>query len=242
MSSATPPLGASQAQVDLVTFVARASDGLILSETWDSGQSDTLSVYKQQAKKILTKTKNGPSKCSVDGGTASNPIIFHYMVDSGICYLTLGGKSFPKRLAFAFLDEIHKLFLEELKKHYGTGSVDYRSQIETIQKPYFFITFDRTVQRKRAEFRDPNSTSAIAKLNEGLAEVNNIVRKSLEEMVARGDALEDVSGRANTLRDEAKKFEKGAKYLNWQAMVRKYGMLGTVGFFIFLILYIKIFW
>jgi vesicle transport protein SEC22 len=132
--------------------------------------------------------------------------------------------------------------LEELKRHYGTGSVDYRSQIETIQKPYFFITFDRTVQRKRAEFRDPNSSSAIAKLNEGLTEVNTIVRRSLEEMVARGDALEDVSGRATTLRDEAKKFEKSAKYLNWQAMVRKYGMIATVSFAILLILYIKLFW
>ena len=240
--STTPPLGTSQTQPDLVTFVARASDGLILSETWDSGQSDTLAVFKQQAKKILVKVKNGPSKCSVDGGTASNPILFHYTIESGICFLTLAGKSFPKRLAFAFLEDIHKLFLEELKRHYGTGSVDYRSQIETIQKPYFFITFDRTVQRKRAEYRDPNSSSAIAKLNEGLAEVNTIVRRSLEDMVARGDALEDVSGRATTLRDEARKFEKSAKYLNWQAMVRKYGMMATVGFAIILILYIKLFW
>ena len=239
--SSTPPHSGSN-QIDLVTFVARASDGLILSETWDSGQSDVVSIYKQQAKKILTKLKNGPSKCSVDGGTSASPIIFHYMIESGICYLTLAGKSFPKRLAFVFLDEIHKLFLEELKRHYGTGSVDYRSQIETIQKPYFFITFDRTVQRKRTEFRDPNSTSAVAKLNEGLAEVNTIVRKSLEEMVARGDALEDVSGRATTLRDEAKKFEKSAKYLNWQAMVRKYGIMGIIGFTILLIIYIKLFW
>lgn len=227
---------------DLLTFIARASDGLILSETWDSGLSDALAVYKQQAKKILTKLKNAPSKCSVDGGTSSSPVIFHYIVEHGICFLCLAGKSFPKRLAFAFLEEIHRAFLEELKRHYGTGSVDYRSQIETIQKTYFFITFDRTVQKKRAEFRDPNSTSAISKLNEGLAEVNTIVRKSLEEMIARGDALEDVSGRATTLRDEAKKFEKNAQYLNFQAMVRKYAMVGTISFAILLIFYIKLFW
>jgi vesicle transport protein SEC22 len=239
--SSTPPLGLS-GSVDLLTFIARASDGLILSETWDSGQSDSLAIFKQQAKKILTKLKNGPSKCSVDGGTPSSPIVFHYTVESGICFMALAGRAFPKRLAFVFLEDIHRLFLEELKRHYGTGSVDYWSQIETIQKPYFFITFDRTVQRKRAEFRDPNSTSAVAKLNEGLAEVNTIVRKSLEEMVARGDALEDVSGRATTLRDEAKRFEKSARYLNWQAMVRKYGIAGFIGFVFLLIIYIKLFW
>ena len=235
----SPPPTASP---DLLTFISRASDGLILSETWDSGQSDALTVYKQQAKKILAKLKNAPSKCSVDGGTAASPVLFHYNVDHGICYLCLAGKSFPKRLAFAFLEEIQRAFVEELKRHYGTGSVDYWSQIETIQKPYFFITFDRTVQRKRSEFRDPNSTSAIAKLNEGLAEVNTIVRKSMEEMLARGDALEDVSGRATTLRDEAKRFEKNAKYINFQALVRKYALVGTLGFAILLILYIKLFW
>jgi vesicle transport protein SEC22 len=227
---------------DLLTFIARASDGLILSETWDSGQSDSLIIFKQQAKKILAKLKNAPPKCSVDGGTAANPVLFHYLLDGGICFLTVAGKSFPKRLAFAYLEEVHRAFIEELKRHYGTGSVDYRSQIETIQKPYYFITFDRTVQKKRAEFSDPNSSSALGKLNEGLAEVNSIVRKSLEEMIARGDALDDVSGRATTLRDEAKRFEKSAKYLNWQALVRKYGILSTMGFLVLLIIYFKLFW
>lgn len=225
---------------DLLTFIARASDGLVLSETWDSGQSDSLAVYKQQAKKILTKLKNAPVRCSVDGGTAANPILFHYVIDSGICYLALAGKSFPKRLVFGYLEEVHRAFVEELKRHYGTGSVDYRSQIETVQKPYYFITFDRTVQKKRSEFRDPNSSSAIAKLNDGLAEVNSIVRKSLEEMVSRGDALEDVSSRALTLKDEAKKFAVNAKVLNVQALLRKYGILAFLGFVVLLIIYVKL--
>jgi vesicle transport protein SEC22 len=163
------------------------------------------------------------------------------MIDGGVCYMALASRSFPKRLVFAFLEDIHRAFLEELKRHYGTGSVDYRSQIETIQKPYFFITFDRVVQKKRAEFRDPNSTSAIAKLNEGLAEVNSIVRKSLEDIIARGDALEDVSSRASTLKDEAKRFSSQARQLNIQAMIRKYGITAFISFVILLILYFKIF-
>jgi len=227
---------------DLLTFIARASDGLILSETWDSGQSENLHIFKQQAKKVLQKLHNQTvTKCSVDGGTPSAPVVFHYLVDGGICYLALASRSFPKRLAFVYLEDVHRAFVEELKRHYGTGSVDYRSQIETIQKPYSFITFDRTVQKKRAEFRDPNSTSAISKLNEGLAEVNTIVRKSLEDIIARGDALEDVSSRANTLKDEAKRFSVNARHLNLQAMMRKYGITAFISFVILLIIYFKIF-
>jgi vesicle transport protein SEC22 len=227
---------------DLLTFIARASDGLILSETWDSGQSEHLSVYKQQAKKILQKLNGAPPRCTVDGGTTAAPIVFHYLIDGGVCFLCLAGKSFPKRLAFSYLEEIHRAFLEELKRHYGTtGSVDYRSQIETIQKPYFFITFDRTVQKKRADFRDPNSTAALSKLNEGLAEVNTIVRKSLEDIITRGDALNDVSSRASNLRDEAKKFSANARYLNVQALMRKYGIAAFLGFVILFIMYWKLF-
>lgn len=230
------------ASPDLLTFIARASDGLVLSETWDSGHSEHLAVFKQQAKKILQKLSGAPARCSVDGGTAAAPVVFHYLLEGGVCYLALAGKSFPKRLVFAYLEEIHRAFLEELKRHYGTGAgVDYRSQIDTIQKPYFFITFDRVVQKKRADFRDPNSSASISKLNEGLAEVNTIVRKSLEDIIARGDALNDVSSRASTLRDEAKKFASNARILNVQALLRKYGIAAFLGFLVLFIIYWKVF-
>ena len=41
------------------------------------------------------------------------------MIDQGICYLTLTEKSYPKRLAFLFLEEISKDFESELKSEYG---------------------------------------------------------------------------------------------------------------------------
>jgi hypothetical protein len=42
-----------------------------------------------------------------------------YMIERGICYLTLTDKSYPKRLAFLFLEEINREFEADLKAEYG---------------------------------------------------------------------------------------------------------------------------
>lgn len=60
------------------------------------------------------------------------------MIDSGICYLTLTDKSYPKRLAFLFLDEISKDFASELKNEYGD---EWLRTVETVGRQYAFIKF-----------------------------------------------------------------------------------------------------
>merc|ERR1712187_400853 len=97
---------------------------------------------------------------------------------------------YPKNLSFAFLEEIHRLFQEELKREFGTGSVDYRSHIETIEKPYYFIKFDRQITKKKAEYRDPSSSKALGRLNENLTEVSSIMRQNIDDIGNRGDSLD----------------------------------------------------
>lgn len=42
-----------------------------------------------------------------------------YMIEQGICYLTLADKGYPKRLAFLYLEEIHQEFVSELRNDHG---------------------------------------------------------------------------------------------------------------------------
>ena len=42
-----------------------------------------------------------------------------YVIDEGICFMTLSVKPYPQRLAFSFLDEIRAGFLDELHKDHG---------------------------------------------------------------------------------------------------------------------------
>ena len=89
-----------------LTFIARIIDGLPLAASMDDNQE--LSEYKNQAKQLLKKITDGShARCSIDTPGSS---VFHYLVEDGVCYLTLCEKSYSKRLAFAYLEELHREF------------------------------------------------------------------------------------------------------------------------------------
>lgn len=204
-----------------LTFIARASDGLLLVETWDDLTSNpSLVVFKQQAKQLVKCLDHSlPSRCSID----SDHYTFHYMVAGGVCYMTLCETSYPKKLAFAFLEEIAAQFVEELKREFGaTMNIDYRSMIETIEKPYYFIKFDRVIQRRKIDYRDPRSQRAADKLNESLTEVTTIMRKNVTEILQRGENLEEVGRKASELQYASKQFSGMTKALSYQAWLQKY--------------------
>jgi len=200
-------------------------DGLILVETWD----DSNKVHpqqKQQAKQLLRKLHNMPPRCSVEGAGSN---VFHYMMVDGVCYMALFDRGYPKNLAFAFLEDVHKSFQEELKREFGTGSVDYRSHIETIEKPYYFIKFDRQITKKKAEYKDPQSSKALSKLNENLTEVSSIMRQNIDEILTRGENLESVGRKANDLKDSSQKFKSMTSRLSFHTMIQKYGVPVVIG-------------
>ena len=220
-----------------VTFIARSVDGLILVETWDDSNKVSKQV-KDQAKALLRKLHNMPPRCSIEG---AGEFVFHYTMDNGVCYMSLFDKSYPKNLAFCFLEDIHQLFQQELQREFGTGSVDYRSHIETIEKPYFFIKFDRQITKKNAEYRDPKSSKALSKLNNNLQEVSNIMRQNIDEILKRGENLESVGRKANSIKEESKKFRSMTGQLSFQTMLQKYGVFVVIGLMAFLLICFKLF-
>ena len=55
---------------------------------------------------------------------------FSYLIDRGVCYLVLTEKSFPKKMAFLYLEDL----LAEFNSQYG-------NKVETVSRPYSFIEF-----------------------------------------------------------------------------------------------------
>jgi len=219
-----------------VTFIARSCDGLILVETWDDSNK-VQPQQKQQAKQLLRKMHNMPDKCSVDG---AGDYMFHYTMFNGVVYMALFDKNYPKNLAFAFLEDISRLFQEELKREYGSGAVDYRSRVETIEKPYYFIKFDRQITKKKAEYRDPKSSKALGRLNENLSEVSNIMRQNIDDILTRGENLDAVGRKGQHLRDESKKFKGMTGKLSFNTMLQKYGVPAVLGLVVVAIIAIKV--
>ena len=182
-------------------------------------------------------------------------------------YLVITDKSYPRKLAFSYLDELSKEFW-----------TSYGPKVEATRKPYAFVGFGRftsisfwsrvhpksaspdTFMSKTARLyqdtRNVAGGSNLDKLNDELQDVTRIMTKNMEELLWRGDSLDrkftsisrvscllilyvtGMSHLSTSLRSESEKYRKAARNINVQAMLRQYAPVVAVVF----ILLIVIFW
>jgi len=224
----------------LLTYAARIADGLPLVASFaptGASSGEVSELHKREAKEILRGLSGNRATMRMSIETSQHKV-FHYLIKDLICYLTLTEQSYPKRLAFVYLEEISDAFLEELTRDYGDA---WRTTIETVARPYAFIKFDSVLQKKQREFADPSSRQNATKLNEDLADIQNIMKRNIEEVLNRGEKLENVKIISGDLVNQSKQFKWGAKKLTWQAMLNQYGPIVCMVIFVLFVLYAKFF-
>jgi vesicle transport protein SEC22 len=104
-----------------------------------------LQEHKQQAKLIFRRiTPNSEPRCSIESGPytlecvqivgllhdAKLTLWHSYLIANNVVYLTIAEKSYPRKLAFSYLDELQK----EFDQSHG-------SQVDAVRKPYAFLSF-----------------------------------------------------------------------------------------------------
>ncbi|XP_073389186.1 25.3 kDa vesicle transport protein SEC22-1 isoform X5 [Physcomitrium patens] len=222
-----------------------------------------MEFYKQQAKQLckeLSRRQHEASRMSVETG----PYFFHYIIEGGVCYLTLCERSYPKKLAYQYLEELQREF-EKVN----------RSQIETVARPYAFIKFDTFIQKTRKLYQDTRTQRNLSKLNDDLYEVTQIMTRNIQEVLGVGDRLDHiirinvnkdtdsppgskrifysimlreiadlkVSQMSSRLATESKVYSDKAKDLNRQALIRKWAPVGIViGVVLLLLWFRRSFW
>lgn len=116
----------------LLTMIGRSEDGLLLSASGinDNDFSGNNSVeYQNQAKQLFkTLRMDSPTQMTIETG----PYVFHYLLENRICYLCLCEKTFSKRLAFSYLEDLSTEFLRQ-----------YGQRPYTVSRPYSFIEFGK---------------------------------------------------------------------------------------------------
>lgn len=204
------------------TFVARAADGFPLVEAQgEAGLSPAAGVAqtaRAQAQQLLTRLHSMTPYCSVD---CAGGFVCHLRILDGVCYLGLFCSNYPRNAAFAFLEDVIAQFQEELKREFGTGSVDWRSHIDVIDKPYYFGRFDRQVARIYAQFRDPASSNVLSKLQGDLSQVSHIMKCNIDELMLRGATMDNLADKAGHLRHASREFESATKTLS-KGFIQKY--------------------
>eukprot|EP00898_Chlorokybus_atmophyticus_P001479 jgi/Chlat1/2331/Chrsp17S02607 len=214
-----------------LTLIARVIDGLPLAEGLESEREQhELEGYKAQAKALFKKLSAGPappSRCTYESG----PYTFHYLIENGVCYLALCEKSYPKKLAYQYLEDLQKEFDSQ-----------FRDQIETVARPYAFIKFDTYIQKTKKLYADTRTQRNLSKMNEDLVEVQQIMTRNIQEVLGVGEKLDQVSKMSSTLSEESKKYAGKAKKLSQQAFIKKWTPVAVVGFIVVIVLWLRSFW
>eukprot|EP01114_Cavostelium_apophysatum_P009951 TRINITY_DN2328_c0_g1_i1.p1 TRINITY_DN2328_c0_g1~~TRINITY_DN2328_c0_g1_i1.p1 ORF type:complete len:179 (+),score=27.85 TRINITY_DN2328_c0_g1_i1:83-619(+) len=138
----------------ILTLIARLSDGLMLSEAMDSADDKVADVdaFRTQAKKIIKSlSRKSPTKMTVETGN----YYFCYIIEGDIVYLTLCERSYPKKLAVKFLEELQKEF-----------DIQYGAEALTTKRPYAFIKFDTFIQKTKKVYADTRSQRNLSKVTE----------------------------------------------------------------------------
>ncbi|KAF5321893.1 hypothetical protein D9619_001022 [Psilocybe cf. subviscida] len=214
------------------TIIVRASDALPLAASVDDEDTEqALQEQKQQAKLIFRRiTPNVEPRCSIE----SSQYTLHYLISDNVVFLTIAEKSYPRKLAFSYLEELSKEFANT-----------YGPKVETVRKPYAFVGFDTFMNKTARLYRDSRTAAAASsnldKLNDDLHDVTRIMTKNMEELLWRGDSLDRMSHLSTSLKSESEKYRKAARNINFQAMLRQYAPIGAVCFLVLILLWWRFF-
>lgn len=210
-----------------MTMIARVADGLPLSASVQDDQQQ-LGVgnteYQNQAKLLFKKLNNQSfSRSTIETG----PYNFHYMIENGVCYLVLTEKSFSKRLAFSFLEDLQN----EFNSQYG-------SRVNSVNRPYSFIEFDTYIQKAKKAFMDSRARRNLSSLNSELQDVQRIMVQNIDDVLQRGSVISELDSKASNLSLLSQKYKKDARYLNLRSTYAKIAAVSVVIFVAFLYFYI----
>lgn len=201
----------------LMTMIGRSDDGLLLSASGinDSGFGNNNSVeYQNQAKQLFkTLRADSPPQMTIETG----PYVFHYLLENKICYLCLCERTFSKRLAFSYLEEL----ATEFQQQYG-------QRVYSVIRPYSFIEFDTTIQATKKKLNATRSRRNINMLSNDLQDVQRIMVQNIGDVLQRGVAISDLDSKASNLSLMSQNYKKGARLLNTRATYAKVAAGGII--------------
>mmetsp|Transcript_30683 Transcript_30683/g.78391 ORF Transcript_30683/g.78391 Transcript_30683/m.78391 type:complete len:220 (-) Transcript_30683:255-914(-) len=211
-----------------LTLIARVIDGLPLAEGLDSDKDSEIEQYKSLAKSLFKKFGQQPSNQPPRMTVESGKYVFHYILESGVAFLTLAERGYPKKLAFQYLEEL----AGEFGRLYG-------SQVDSVQRPYAFIKFDTFIQKTKKLYMDTRTQRNLAMLNQDLSEVHSIMTRNIQEVLGQGEKLDNMTKLSSTLAAESKQYASKAKDLHRQALMRKYVPLAVIVVVVLLVLWLR---
>ncbi|XP_038875892.1 25.3 kDa vesicle transport protein [Benincasa hispida] len=166
-----------------LTMVGRVRDGLPIAQgiRYINEENDDVLGYKKQAEFILKEISRGTLSSS-KMAILMHHHCFIYLVENGVCYMTLCDSSYPRKLALHYLQDLQK----------EVGEFEY-ALINKLIKPYSLTQFDGIISNIRKQYIDTRTQANLCKLNANRRQADpDMLTCSLSEILERRRKLDMV--------------------------------------------------
>jgi len=199
-------------------------DGLVLVASVDDQQMGELAELKQNIRSVIKKlTPNSEPRASIE----STKHTIHYVLNDHVVYLAITERSYPRKLALTYLEDIRAEFQTSYKRN------DY---LDPQLRPYAYSEFDRFIERTKKTYQDSRATGNLDRLNDELKDVTQVMTKNIEDLLYRGDSLEKMGDMSSRLREDSAKYKRAAVKINWELLLKQYGPFGALGLVVLILL------
>jgi len=210
---ATPGAMSSSKQALIYSFVAKGS--VVLAEhTAFSGNFSTVAV--QCLQKLPPNSTRSTYSC--DGHT------FNFLVDRGFVFLVVADEAAGRSVPFVFLERVREDFMQR----YGS-SIDEEGQHpladdadedDFLFEDRFSIAYNldrefgpRLKDHMQYCVNHPEEINKLSKVKAHLSEVKGIMMDNIEKILDRGEKIELLVGKTETLQSQADTFHRHGREL-----------------------------
>lgn len=120
---------------------------------------------------------------------------------SGICATVLCDSEYPMRVAFTLLSEATRIFMDSMAGKWEDASSDL-----TLQQPDIATMFTK--------FQNPAEADKLTKIEKDLEEVKGTVMQSMDDLLKRGESLDQLMQKSKDLSSTSVQFYRTAKKNN----------------------------
>ncbi|XP_019452806.1 PREDICTED: 25.3 kDa vesicle transport protein isoform X1 [Lupinus angustifolius] len=158
-----------------VTIVGRVRDGFPIAQglIYMNKGNVYLSYYMQQAEFMLQEISRGTlvaSKMTI----LIDHYCFNYLVENGVVFIVLCVSTYPRKLAFHYLQDIQKEF-EKFDK----------TLIDKITRPYSFVKFGSIIANITRQYIDTRTQANLSKLNASRKQDLDVVTEDMFSILQR---------------------------------------------------------
>mmetsp|Transcript_14349 Transcript_14349/g.36601 ORF Transcript_14349/g.36601 Transcript_14349/m.36601 type:complete len:204 (+) Transcript_14349:84-695(+) len=121
--------------------------------------------------------------------------------DTGIASVVVTDKEYPQRVGYAFVRQVMDEFMDKTGGKYSTTSRDHSVAFPSLEAML-------------KKFQDPAEADKITRIQKDVDETKDVLVKTLDQLLERGEKIDDLVERSSDLSMASKKFYKTAKKHN----------------------------